>query len=309
MVSKSKPKIIAIVGPTATGKSDLAVLLASEMKNRSKGKVQMEIVSADSRQVYKELDIGSAKIPAKEMRGIPHHMLDVVSPKKVFSVADYQKKAKKVLADLIKLGKIPVIVGGTGFYIDALLYNQTFPEVPPNPGLRKKLEKYSLQKLQEELHKLDPERYEGIDLQNPVRLIRAIEIAAAIGKVPKTIKESPYEILWIGLDLPDEELKKKIETRLTKRLRKGMVEEVENVHTQGVSWKRLEQLGLEYRYIAQFLQNKISRQEMIDVLKQESWRYAKSQRKWFKRNKEITWFEPKTDSIKKAKIEVCTFLN
>ncbi len=268
-------KIVVICGPTATGKSDYGVRLAKEIGG--------EIISADSRQVYKGLNIGSGKITVKEMKGIPHYLIDVASPKKVFSVAQYKKLAAKAIKTILKKGKTPIIVGGTGFYIDAVIFDQQLPEVPPNTVLRKKLEKFSLEQLQQRLQELDPERYESIDTRNPVRLIRAIEIAEALGSVPKATRTPLYDIEWIYLDFPDEELKNRIHTRLLKRMKQGMLKEVEQLHEKGLSWKRLEALGLEYRFVALYLQDKLSKQDMLVQLDTAIWQYAKRQRTWFKK--------------------------
>ncbi len=277
----SKPKLIVVCGPTATGKSDYAVTLAK--------KINGEIISADSRQVYKGLDIGSGKITKKEMKGVLHHLLDVVSPKKVFTVEQFQKLGKKAISNIFKKGKTPIICGGTGFYIDALVYESNFPAVQPNKLLRAQLEKKSTEELFTLLKEKDTDRAESIDSKNKVRLVRALEIIETIGKVPKIKKESPYDIEWIGLDFPDETLKERIHVRLIKRLKKGMVKEVENLHKKGLSWKRLNDLGLEYRHISLFLQGNISKEEILNTLEMEIWQYAKRQRTWFKRNKEIRW--------------------
>ena len=269
------PKVIVICGPTATGKSDFAVELAK--------RVNGEIISADSRQVYRGLDIGSGKITKREMKGVPHHLLDVANPKRVFSVAQYAKLADKAIKAILKKGKVPIICGGTGFYIDAVVYEQSLPEVRPNAALRKQLEKLSIDELAQKLETLDPERFQSIDTQNRVRLIRAIEIATTLGSVPKTTRIPKYDVEWHYLDFPDDILKERIHTRLLKRMKQGMVAEVRRLHEEGVSWKRLESLGLEYRYLALFLQKKISKQEMLDSIDQESFRYAKRQRTWFKK--------------------------
>ncbi len=279
----SKPKIIVVCGPTATGKSDYAVTLAK--------KISGEIISADSRQVYKGLDIGSGKITKKEMRGVPHHLLDVASLRSVFSVERFQKLGKKAIKDILKRGKTPIICGGTGFYIDALVYESSFPAVQPNKELRAQLEKKSTEELFTLLKEKDADRSESIDSKNKVRLIRALEIVEAIGKVPETKKESPYKIEWIGLDFPDDILKERIHIRLIKRIKEGMIKEVETLHEKGLSWKRLFDLGLEYRYISLFLQGNISKHEMLETLEKEIWHYAKRQRTWFKRNKEIRWMK------------------
>lgn len=274
-----KPKIIVIVGPTASGKSDLAVKIAKEKNG--------EIISADSRQVYKGLDIGSGKITKSEMRGVPHHLLDVANPKKVFTVADFKKLGQKAIEDILSREKTPIIVGGTGFYIDALVFDMDIPEVPPNKSLREKLENKTVEELFTELEKLDPERAEEIDAKNKVRLVRALEIVDALGKIPKVNKSEKYEVEWIGVDWPDEVLKERIHTRLLKRIRGGMIQEAENLHKKGLSYKRMESLGLEYRYMARFLKGEISREQMISELETKIWQYAKRQRMWFKKNKKI----------------------
>jgi len=283
---KNRPKIIVIVGQTATGKSDLAVQIAK--------KINGEVISADSRQVYRGLNIGSGKITKKEMAGVPHHLLDVANPKRIFSVFEYKQKAEKVLERIWAKGKTPILVGGTGQYIEAVIDNVTFPEVPPNKKLRLKLENISISKLQNKLKKLDPRRFKEIDQNNPVRLIRAIEIAIHLGKVPKVKKSKrDFDLLILGLKTDKETLHKRIHLRLLGRIRKGMVAEVRKLHRQGLSWKRMESLGLEYRYLGWYLQGKLNKQEMLGQLEKEIVKYAKRQHTWFKRNKVIKWFDLK----------------
>lgn len=286
---KNKPKIIVVLGQTATGKSDFAVELAK--------KVNGEIISADSRQVYKGMDLGTGKITKKEMRGIPHYLLDVASPKKVFSVSDFKKLADKKIEYIIARGKTPIICGGTGFYIDAVVDGIVLPEVPPNKKLRSVLEKKSAEKLLEMLKKIDKNRAKNIDPKNKVRLIRAIEIAKALGKVPKVKSNKKYEVVKIGLTIPDQVLKEKIKTRLLARIKKGMLREIKKLHDGGVSWKRMEMLGLEYRYGALYLQGKITKQEMIEKLNTEIWHYSKRQKTWFKRDKNTIWIDPRKNKI------------
>jgi tRNA dimethylallyltransferase len=291
-MKESKPKIIVILGQTSTGKSDFAVEVARVLAVSG---VESEIISADSRQVYKGMDLGTGKITKKEMHGVPHHMLDVSNPKNVYTVSDYQKLANKKINEIIKCGHVPIICGGTGFYIDAVVSGVVLPEVPPNKKLRELLAKRDKKELYAMLVKLDKVRAESIDKDNPVRLIRAIEIATHLGSVP-AISTSPtggkYDVLKIGLTLPDELLKERIYTRIIKRIKKGMIKEVAGLHTTGVSWKRMDDLGLEYRYISMFLQNKISKQEMIDQLNKDTWAYAKRQKTWFKRDTSTIWINP-----------------
>ena len=280
----SKPKIIVILGPTASGKSDLAVKIAKKFNG--------EVISADSRQAYKGLNIGSGKITKKEMQNIPHYLLDVASPKITFTVSQYQKLAGKTVKEILKNEKVPIVCGGTGFYIDALIYNYKLPEVPPNQKLRKKLEKESADILFKQLKKLDPARAKNIDQFNKRRLIRALEIVLTAKKpVPSLSPENQYDVLFIGIKKPQEELKKLIAKRLEKRLKQGMIKEVENLHKSGVSWKKLEDFGLEYRWLARYLQNKINYDEMVQFLQKDIEYYAKRQMTWFKRNKNINWVE------------------
>ncbi|KND47747.1 MAG: tRNA dimethylallyltransferase [Parcubacteria bacterium C7867-006] len=281
-----KPKILVILGPTATGKSDLAVKLAKKYNG--------EIISADSRQVYKGLDIGTGKITKKEMLGIPHYMLNVISPKKVFSVSDFQKLANAKIEEIISKGKLPIIVGGTGFYIQSIVDGIVLPEVPPNKKLRKELEKKNIDELVLMLEKIDKERLKNIDKNNPVRLIRAIEIAEKLGSVPKIkTQKSNYDFIQIGLNLPEGEIKEKIHKRLLARIKKGMMKEAEKIHKNGLSWKRMRELGLEYRYLADFLEKIIDQKELINKLDSEIYHYSKRQMTWFKKDKKIKWFNPK----------------
>lgn len=281
----SKPKVLVILGPTAVGKSDLAVEIARHYNG--------EVISADSRQVYTGLDIGTGKITKKEMRGVRHHLLDVVHPKKVYSVELWKKHTEIAIKDIISRGKLPIICGGTGFYIQSIVDNIILPDVPADQGLRKEFSLKSTDELFIMLKKLDPKRAKNIDSKNPVRLIRAIEIATALGNVPKAKKiNSEYEFIQIGLTLPLNALREKIHTRLLARLKKGMLAEAKRLHTGGLSYKRMEALGLEYRYLALYLQKNITKQKMLERLDIEIGQYARRQMQWFKRDARIKWFEP-----------------
>ena len=299
---KIKPKILVVLGPTSSGKSDFAVNLALKYNG--------EIISADSRQVYKGMDLGTGKITKAEMKDIPHHMLDVASPKSVYNVSKYKIKAQKIIADILKRNKLPIICGGTGFYIDAVVDNIVLPEVLPNQKLRNSLEKKSVSTLFAMLKKLDPARASNIDSQNKVRLVRAIEIAKSLGAVPKIESSQLYHPLFIGLDLPDLALKERIRTRLLRRLDAGMVAEVARLHKQGVSYKKLEKFGLEYRNCALYLQGKITLEKMCENINIESFQYAKRQRTWFYRNPRIIWLNPlKKSDIKKVEKSVRNFFH
>ncbi|HUC89148.1 MAG TPA: tRNA (adenosine(37)-N6)-dimethylallyltransferase MiaA [Candidatus Paceibacterota bacterium] len=301
---KGKPKIIVILGQTSTGKSDFAVEIAK--------KIDAEIISADSRQVYKGMNLGTGKITKKEMKGVPHHLLDIMSPNKTFSVSDFQKIANEKIKEIINRGKTPIICGGTGFYIDTIVNGTIFPEVPPNKKLRAILEHKTTEELLNILKNLDEERVKNIDINNRVRIIRAIEIAKVLGKVPSIYRSKAsvdFDAFKIGLRLPDETLKERIKTRLLTRIKKGMLKEIQNLHTSGVSWKRMNALGLEYRYGALYLQEKLSKEEFLNKLNTEIWHFAKRQKTWFKRDKSIIWIDPRKASEKSKVIsEVKKFL-
>lgn len=286
-------KMLVILGPTASGKSALGVEVARAIGG--------EIVSADSRQVYRGLDRGTGKITKKEMRGIPHHLLNVVSPKKRFSASDFTMRARAAIADISKRGKLPIIVGGTGFYIDALAGRISLPDIAPNARLRTTLNKKTVVELFEMLSKMDPNRAQSMDTpserNNKIRLIRAIEIARALGASPSRHARVEYDVLWIGIAPKDVELKKRIRDRLRQRIRAGMVKEAVRLHTAGLSYKRMRELGLEYRSLARYLQGEITLPEMEKELQSDIWRYARKQIGYWKRNKEIRWFDPKSKKV------------
>ncbi len=290
-------KLVVILGPTASGKTDLSIKLAKKFKG--------EIVSADSRQVYKGLDVGSGKITKNQMQGIPHHFLSVANPKRKFTVAQYQKLALKKIKQIQGRGKLPFLVGGTGFYIQSIVDGIIIPEVKPNWKLRKKLEKKSTKELFLMLKKLDPARAKIIDAKNPRRLVRAIEIVKTTGypvsplqssrrptsgELPDVGRREELNFLQIGIKKSPDELKKAIHKRLLKRIR-GIIKEVKNLHKNGLSFKRLEELGLEYRFVAQYIQKKITYREMIEKLQKEIEHFAKRQMTWFKRDKQIHWIK------------------
>lgn len=278
----SLPKVLAIVGPTASGKSDLAVELALLFNG--------EVISADSRQVYKGLDLGTGKITQEEMRGVPHHLLDVAKAEtEVYTAERFKQEGKRAIEDILTRGKLPIVCGGTGFYIKQLLYDIDLPPVPPNPTLRAELEKEEVSRLFEILRKKDPERARSIDRNNKVKIIRALEIIEVLGKVPPAVEKTVYDLCTIGINTNIDDLRKRIRTRLLDRIHKGMIEEIEALHKQGLSWERMYALGLEYRMVSEFLQKKITKEEMIERLTLEIGQYAKRQITWFKEQKGIHW--------------------
>ena len=294
-MQKSNQKIIVILGPNASGKTGLSIKLAKEFNG--------EIISADSRQVYRGMDIGTGKVTKEEMQSIPHYLLDVADPRKIFDVAQYKKLADKAIEKIFRKNKVPFIVGGTGFYIQAVVDNIQIPDVKPDWKLRAKLEKKPVSELYKMLAKLDPRRAKTIDKNNPRRLIRALEIVLKSGRpVPSPDSRKPdFEVLFLGVKRDLKELKKLIEIRLSTRLDEGMVNEIKKLHKRGVSWKRLEEFGLEYRYVAQYLQNKLSYEEMVGRLQKEIEHYAKRQIVWFKRDKRIRWIKNRKEAEKLIK--------
>lgn len=282
-MKQKKQPIVIIVGPTASGKTDLAVTLAKKCNG--------EVISADSRQVYRGLDIGTEKTTKKEMSGVPHYCIDIASPKRAMSAAQWARHAQRAVASIQKRGKVPIIAGGTGFYIDALLYPDTFPEVKPNTTLRKQLEKKSVQELFIDVKKRDPARAKNIDRNNKRRLIRALEIAHALGRVPRIKKRvSHFDVVWIGLSPDMQTLEKKLGTRLEKTLKKGLVAETKRLLREGLSKKRLYEIGLEYRIALAYIEQRTTKEQMKREMLSVLMRYAKRQMRWFVRNKNIRWF-------------------
>lgn len=275
-------KLIVIVGQTASGKSALAVKLAK--------KINGEIISADSRQVYKGLDLASGKITKKEMAGVKHYCLDLVSLRTIFTARNFKTCFTSSFKKIQKRGKIPILVGGTGFYIDGALGIIDIPKVPPNWPLRKRLERKSLKMLFNMLKRLDPRRALTIESKNKRRLIRAIEIAKTYPQGP-SLEENLQgrSLVWLGIKINPQKLRKQINQRLKKRFEKGMISEIEKLHEHGISWKRLDELGLESKWVSRYLRGFITKEEMTRRLENAIWRYGRRQMTWFKRNKNIRW--------------------
>jgi tRNA dimethylallyltransferase len=285
-------KPVVIVGPTSSGKSELAVKLAKKFKG--------EIISCDSRQIYRGMDLGTGKISGKWKnrkflyRGIPHHCIDYVNPKRQYSVALFRRDAQKAISDILSRGKLPILCGGGGHWMDAVVYNQQVPDVKPNLKLRAQLEKKTTFELFERIVTKDPKRAKTIDRYNKRRLIRALEIINASGKpVPNVVQATglPLQALWLGVNTNQPDLYKKIDQRLNQRLKQGMVKEVQKLHRDGLSWKKLMSFGLEYKFISLYLQKKLSYDEMLVQLSYAIKHYSKRQLTWWKRNKDILWIK------------------
>jgi tRNA dimethylallyltransferase len=279
----SKPKVVALVGPTASGKTGLSIKIAQEHDG--------EVISADSRQVYIGMDIGTGKITHDEMQGIPHHLINVADPVSIYTGADFMRDATTAIETILERKHLPIVTGGTFFYIDLLRGKMKPAPVEPNEDFRNSLAHFKDDELFAQLQEKDPKRASTIDPFNRRRLVRALEVIEALGSTPEnTPSESPYEWLIIGLEVQNDSLQDKIRERLLARLEAGMIEEVESLNTQGVSFERLDDLGLEYRYIGQYLQKNITYDEMVNQLETKIRQYAKRQMTWLKRDSEIEWF-------------------
>ncbi len=283
------------MGPTASGKSELTIKLAKKFNG--------ETISADSRQAYKGMDIGTGKITKKEMKSIPHYLLDVASPKRRFTVVQYRKLALKAINKIFEKGKAPILCGGTGFYIQAVVDGIVIPQIKPDWKLRKKLEKKSVEELYKILKKLDPKRAKTIEKENRRRLIRALEIVIKTKKPVPGLKKNPlpYPVLMLGIKKEKKELKKLIKKRFLKWLKQGLIKEVKNLRKSGLSWKKIEDFGIHYRIIAKYLQKKINYQEMIENSLKELQNYAKRQMTWFKRDERIHWVKNQKEAEKLIK--------
>lgn len=284
-MTQIKPKIIAIVGATASGKTSLSVALAKEFFG--------EIISADSRQVYRKLDIGTAKVTSEEMAGVHHHLIDVVDINQIFTAHDFKNLAGRAISSIAKQNKLPIIVGGTFFYLDQLRGTSGVADVEPNPALRTELEKLSLPELRERVATFDRTLLETLEIENPRRLMRAIEILEALGHIPEpTITESPYDWLVIGLKVEKEELRARYRARATNWLQIGFLKEISGLLETGVSEARLQEIGFEYTLGLSLLKGEITETEFIDRFEQKNWQYAKRQLVWLKRDKHVRWFIP-----------------
>ena len=290
-------KLITVMGTNASGKSGLGVELAARYGG--------EIVSADSRQVFRGLDLGSGKITEEEMRGVPHHLLDVCRPGDFFSMADFQRQAYAAIDDILDRGKLPFLVGGTGLYVDAVIDGYELSDRPPDLQLREKLETYDTPSLYAMLREKLPET--DIDPKNRNRVMRALERLAADDYFPGRCSPR-YETLKLGVTWDRETLKQRIDERLEKRLEQGMVQEVRDLMNAGVSQVFLDKLGLEYRYISRYLQGKMTYDQMLDELNRAIKRFAKRQMTWFRREENLHWLDMTGDPVTEACALIDRFL-
>lgn len=296
-------KVIVICGPTASGKTNLSIELAK--------KIEGEIVSADSMQIYQEMDIGTAKPTQEEKQGIQHYLLDFLSPEKRYSVADYKKDAKKAIKTIIEKGKTPIVVGGTGLYIDSLIYEIEYPNIEFDEKYRKELEERmqteGLEKLQQEAEKIDPLAMQKISDKDAKRILRILEIYHATGKT-KTEQEiesrkNPieYDYQVYALKWDREILYERINQRVDLMIEQGLIEEVKEILKKHKEFPTAMQ-GLGYKEVVEFLAGDMTKEEMIEKLKMETRRYAKRQMTWFRKNKQTIWLDGQADRESNIKI-------
>ena len=290
--NKKKPMII-LTGPTAVGKTDLSIQLAKAING--------EIISADSMQVYRHMDIGSAKVTPEEMDGVPHHLIDVLEPEEEFNVVVFQKLAKEALTGIYERGHIPIIVGGTGFYIQALLYDIDFTENDGDTAIRRELEKLAQTQgagcLHQMLQEIDPESAAAIHQNNVKRVIRAIEFYRQTGKKislhneQEREKQSPYQFLYYVLDTDRKTLYERIDRRVDLMMEQGLVDEVKHLADMGCTRDMVSMQGLGYKEILDYLSGEIPLEEAVYILKRDTRHFAKRQITWFKRERDVRWLE------------------
>lgn len=296
----SKQKLLVIIGPTAVGKTKLSI----EMAKRYNG----EIISGDSMQIYRSMDIGTAKIKPEEMEGIPHHLIDIKNPDESFSVAEFQQLVRERISDITSKGKLPIIVGGTGLYIQSVIYDYQFSEAPADEAFRLQLEERAKEignvALHEELTKVDPESASQIHPNNVRRVIRALEIFHCTGKIMSDYQNNQqpdllYETALIGLTMERDKLYERINMRVDIMIAEGLLDEVSMLYKHGLrDCQSIQAIG--YKEIYDYLDGKVSLEIAVENLKQNSRRYAKRQLTWFRNKMEVKWFDM-TDVVNLSK--------
>ncbi len=309
-MTETKPLVI-LTGPTAVGKTALSIKLASEIGG--------EIISADSMQVYRQMDIGSAKIKPEEMGGIPHHMIDILEPEEEFNVCLFEKLALEAMEQIYERGHIPVVVGGTGFYIQALLYQIDFTEEETDTAYRDKLWQLGEEKgnhyLHELLRKVDPESAEEIHENNRKRVIRALEFYENCGKPISTHnkeqrqKTSAYNSCYFVLTDDRKKLYERIESRVDQMLSKGLVDEVRTLKERGCNASMVSMQGLGYKEILEYLDGRCSLLEAVEKIKKETRHFAKRQLTWFRREKDVIWLDKQAFAYDEDAVLSCILEN
>ena len=286
--------LVILTGPTGIGKTEISLELAKKFNG--------EIISSDSMQIYKKLDIGTAKIDLNKTN-IIHHMIDIVDPDKNFSVADFKNQAKKIIRDVNKRGKIPLVVGGTGLYINSLVYNLDFTQTEPDHEYRNKLKEnleiFGSEFLYDKLLEKDSKAAEKIHKNNGQRIIRALEILNSGNKKGNNFREenNEYNLVYIALNMERERLYDKINSRVDKMINLGLVEEVKTLLENGLDKDSQSLKAIGYKEVISYLDNEISYEEMVDLIKKNSRHYAKRQLTWFRRDKRIKWFDRESDTL------------
>ena len=285
-------KVLFIIGPTAVGKSKLAIELAKKLNG--------EIISADSMQVYIGMDVGTAKPSKEELEEIPHHLINLIAPDRSWSVSDFVSNAKKLIEDIAKRGKVPIVVGGTGLYLNALIEGYTFPDIKKDNIIRNRLEgevvRFGSVHLYEKLKKIDPETAVNIHENDAKRIVRALEVYELTGKPMSELRSKDEESLTftpviVGLDLERPELYKKIEARVDDMLAKGLIDEVKGLIKEGYDPKLTSMQAIGYKEVAEHLHGKYTLDELVNILKQNTRNFAKRQMTWFRRFKDVHWFD------------------
>lgn len=306
-----KPNVIALVGPTGSGKTDTAIWLAQRLNG--------EIVSMDSMQIYRQMDIGTAKPTKEQLDAIAHHMIDVVEPDVLFTVSAYREMAMQAIGDILERGKLPMLVGGTGLYLNAISYEMNLGSSGANSALREELSRIALEpggprRLHERLERFDPESAKKLHENDVRRVIRALEVYETSGtriseQQEDSRKEGPYHVLVYGLSLPREMMYARINQRVDEMMDQGLVDEVKRLLARGVKPMReggsMQAIG--YKEIVSALRGEISMDHAVDLIKQGSRRYAKRQWTWFRRDERTNWFDwtdyPSSDALKEALLE------
>lgn len=287
-----KKKLFVLVGPTAIGKTDISIELAKRLNG--------EVISADSMQVYKHMDIGTAKVTVPEMDNIPHHLIDIIDPTEEFTVSNYKDKAKKLIEEINHNNKLPFLVGGTGLYINSIVYNLNFAKVAPNEEIREKYENLANNNgneyLQRKLFKVDPESSSRINVRDRRRLIRALEIYELTGKTMTEYnrnfrnENTDYDMAMVCLTMDRKQLYERINERVDLMIEQGLVHEVRRILDSGYSRDLVALKGIGYKEIIQYLEDEISLDDAIELIKKGSRNYAKRQLTWFRRDKRFQWF-------------------
>ncbi len=297
----NKQKLIVLIGPTAVGKTQTSIELAKAF--------QAEIISGDSMQIYKGMDIGTAKITEEEMSGIPHHLIDIKNADESFSVAEFQRMVREKISDIHSRGKLPMIVGGTGLYIQSVLFDYHFTETPGDEEYRKELERqaeeYGKERLHAELVKIDPDAARSIHPNNIRRVIRALEIFHCTGKTMSEYqKEQQHELLYdtaiVGLTMDRDRLYERINYRVELMMKAGLLEEVKRFYDSGLrDVQSIQAIG--YKELYDYFDGKVTEQEAVENLMQNSRRYAKRQLTWFRNKMDVKWFDV-TGEVEQSKI-------